>query len=131
MKVVIDPTEDLFSYSPSLRKLIGESKVPSLPQPTNAEVFETLDSGPINPTNANLGFSMFNGNITRRTGKKLTVYQLLLDSQLELRRLVQQTPPSHSMLCLMGFSVLVMETKLLVTKLVSEEKSSVRHLQVQ
>jgi hypothetical protein len=74
MKVVIDPSEDLFSYPPHVKQILtptlGDDEVHC----------------PINPSNANLGFSMFNGNITRRPGKRMSVYQLLLDSQLELRR---------------------------------------------
>ncbi len=88
MKVAIDPAEDLFTFSPSLKKIIQDQN------PPNATFGNDSDNASdnsliINPVNANLGFSMFNGSITRRTGKRMSVYQLLLDSQLELRRYVQ------------------------------------------
>ncbi len=89
MKVAIDPTEDLFTISPSFKKIIGDQNPPNAIFGNDSDNTSDNNSLIINPINANLGFSMFNGSITRRTGKRMSVYQLLLDSQLELRRYVQ------------------------------------------
>ncbi len=89
MKVAIDPTEDLFTISPSFKKIIGDQNPPNAIFGNDSDNTSDNNSLIINPINANLGFSMFNGSIPRRTGKRMSVYQLLLDSQLELRRYVQ------------------------------------------
>jgi hypothetical protein len=86
----IDPAEDLFTFTrPTLSK--NGDAGPCLPTSSalfGSDLQESMEGTPVNPANATMGFSMFHGNITRRTGKKMTVYQLLLDSQLELKRFV-------------------------------------------